>query len=56
MKIRVYYKFFLKVGNLDTYLGVTLAYLMVNVGNLLGKITDLITIMIRVAGLMFRYF
>ena len=42
-----------EVGNLDTYLGVTL---MAKVSNLLEKITDPMTIMIRVAELMVRYF
>ena len=38
-----------EVGNLDTYLGVTL---MAKVSNLLEKITDPMAIMIRVAELI----
>jgi hypothetical protein len=55
-----YFRFFIiaEVGNLDTYLGgyFSLFSIMVEVDNLLEKITDLMTIMIRVVGLMAGYF
>ena len=41
------------MDNLDIYLGVTLVYfIMAGVGNLLGKITNPMVIIIRVVGLM----
>jgi len=46
-----------EVGNLDICLGVaSICFIMLDVGNLLGKITDPMTIMIRVVGLMTAYF
>ena len=42
-----------EVGNLDTYLKVILVYFHNGTGgNLLGKITDLMVIIIEVVGLM----
>jgi len=44
MKTRVYFRFFImaNVGNLNTYLGVTLVYFYnTKVGNLLGMIINL---------------
>ena len=53
------FRFFImaEVGNLDTYLGsyFNLFFIMAEVDNLLEKITDSMTIMIRVVRLM-RYF
>ena len=46
-----------ELGNLDTYLRVTLFYfIMAKVGNLLEKITDSMAIMITVAEWMARFF
>ena len=46
-----------ELGNLDTYLRVTLFYfIMAKVGNLLEKIIDIMTIIIRVVRSMARCF
>jgi hypothetical protein len=42
-----------EMGNLDTCLGVTLIYFIIaEMSNLLGKITNSMTIIVRVVGLM----